>query len=90
MAQNGRASGSLADNAAVPNPWALEQPSKKQVKQKWMKMAIPIYSLVQKRCKWKERKKEEERKTKWLYECMKRFKMFSYPYERMCNSIKAT
>lgn len=25
MAQNGRASGSFADNAAVPNPWALQQ-----------------------------------------------------------------
>lgn len=25
MAQNGSASGSLADNAAVPSPWALKQ-----------------------------------------------------------------
>jgi len=24
MAQNGRASGSFADNAAVPSPWALK------------------------------------------------------------------
>jgi hypothetical protein len=32
MAQNGRASGSFADKAAVPSPWALHKSIQEQAK----------------------------------------------------------